>query len=211
MKTNIKILKLFFLFVLCFFSLCFLHGQSRVETYAWMYTKTDTCRSIVRIYENDSTFMEIGMFFKSDTAWYKIRNGKWFMKNHDKDSFALFFDTSFVNDTTPTSWSYPMWYNNETWSLSEDYCNVIRPYYWKRENKFYNGYPVYRLFYWDVRYDPPMVTYYKSEDGIVKKRVCVSSRYIHPPIYYFFTYQLGIFGSYSDVPVIRKGIDIIIP
>ena len=108
-----------------------LHSQPRIETYAWMVAPADTCTTcgkIVRIFENDSTFMEIGMFYESDTAWYEIRNGKWLMKNHEKDSFALFFDTAFVNDTTAASWSYPIAYSKDNWSYSQEHCNEIRHY-----------------------------------------------------------------------------------
>lgn len=192
-----------------------LHSQPRIETYAWMVAPADTCTTcgkIVRIFENDSTFMEIGMFYESDTAWYEIRNGKWLMKNHEKDSFALFFDTAFVNDTTAASWSYPIAYSKDNWSYSQGHCNEIRHYYWKKENKCYNGYHIYRVYYCDVRFDPPKEMILKNEDGTIKKHVWDTTRYIHPPMYYFFTYQLGIFGCYGgDLPLIRPGIDIVLP
>ena len=207
--------KTVFAFAFVFLTFCSLYSQSRTETYAWMVTPADTCAfcgKIVRIYENDSTFMEIGMFYKSDTAWYEIRNGKWYMKSHEKDSFALFFDTAFVNDTTAASWSYPIAYSKDNWSYNQGHCNEIRPYIWKKENKSYNGYPIYRVYYWDVRFDPPKEINLKNEDGTIKKRVWASTRYIHPPVYYFFTYQLGIFCRYGgDIPFIRQGIDIVFP
>ena len=189
-----KKILLFIEYILFLNQLC---AQSHSETFFWvLYSGSqDTIRKIERAYVNDSTFMEIGVFHNPDTAWFEIRNGKWFMKNHEKDSFALFFDTSYIDDTTAASWKYD--------------TNQYISYCWQKENRSYNGYPIYRLFYWDVRYDPPRVSRFELKDGTIREHVCMSSQYVHPPIYYFFTYKLGIFGlDNNDLTEIRQGIDI---